>query len=96
VRIPLYYEGHAYRKNSRIRVTISAPGGDQPVWAFGEAKPDSTPWVAIAHRRHNASRLVLPVVTGMGAPTALPQCPALRGEPCRDYVPLGNRRFTHG
>ncbi len=36
VTIPLYYEGHAYRAGSRIRVTITAPNGDQPIWAFGE------------------------------------------------------------
>src|SRR4029077_7028182 len=34
VTIPLYYEGHAYRAGSRIRVTIAAPGGSQPIWAF--------------------------------------------------------------
>ena len=96
VRIPLYYEGHPYRQGSRIRVTISAPGGDQPIWEFGEAKPNSTPWVAIAHRPKHPSRLVLPVVQGMGAPTPLPACPALRGQPCRDYVPLANAPFTSG
>ena len=42
VTIPLYYEGHVYRKGSRIRVTIQAPGGDQPVWAFDETDPDRT------------------------------------------------------
>ncbi len=31
VVIPLYYEGHVYRSGSRIRVTISAPNGTQPV-----------------------------------------------------------------
>ena len=39
VTIPLYYQGHAYRAGSRIRVTISAPNGDQPIWAFGETEP---------------------------------------------------------
>ena len=39
VTIPLYYEGHAYRRGSRIRMTISAPGGDQPVWAFAQTQP---------------------------------------------------------
>ena len=35
VTVPLYYEGHAYRAGSRIRVTLSAPGGSsQPIWAF--------------------------------------------------------------
>ncbi|HET9038591.1 MAG TPA: CocE/NonD family hydrolase, partial [Gemmatimonadales bacterium] len=28
VAVPLYYQGHAYRTGSRIRVTIAAPGGD--------------------------------------------------------------------
>jgi len=39
-RRPLYYQGHAYRSGSRIRVTISAPNGTQPVWSFGEAQPN--------------------------------------------------------
>ena len=39
VVIPLYYEGHMYRAGSRIRVTISSPNGDQPVWAFAETVP---------------------------------------------------------
>ncbi len=93
VRIPLYYQGHVYRKGSRLRVTISAPGGDQPIWAFADAAPNGTPWVAIAHRGQQASRLVLPVVKGITAPTAAPPCPGLRGEPCRDYVRLANKAF---
>jgi predicted acyl esterase len=96
VRIPLYYEGHVYRRSSRIRVTVSAPGGDQPIWAFAEASPDATPWVAIAHSGKHASRLVLPVAKDGDAPTPLPPCPGLRGEPCRDYVPLANEPFQGG
>lgn len=93
VRIPLYYQAHVYRQSSRVRVTISAPGGDQPIWAFAEAKPDGTPWVAIAHTRRYASRLVLPIVGDEAAPTGFPPCPGLRGEPCRDYVPFDNESF---
>lgn len=96
VRIPLYYEGHVYRAGSRIRVTVSAPGGDQPTWAFAETEPSSTPWVAIRHSDKRRSRLVLPVVPGLGAPTELPPCPGLRGQPCRDYVPLVNKDFGTG
>ena len=62
VTVPLYYEGHAYRKGSRIRVTIAAPGGDQPVWAFSELNPHGTAKVFIAHSAKFPSRLVLPVV----------------------------------
>jgi uncharacterized protein len=94
VTIPLYYEGHAYRAGSRIRVTIAAPNGDQPIWSFGEADPSGTATVAIAHSKQMPSALVLPVVPGVSVPTALPPCPGLRGEPCRDYQPLANRTAT--
>ena len=40
--IPLYFEGHAYRAGSRIRVTISAPNGTQPIWAFAQTEPAGT------------------------------------------------------
>ena len=33
VTVPLYYQGHVYRAGSRLRVTLAAPRGDQPVWA---------------------------------------------------------------
>ena len=84
ITIPLYYQGHAYRAGSRIRVTISAIGGDQPIWAFAETRPRTgTPKVTIARSPARPSRLVLPVVDGVSVPTPLPPCPGLRGEPCR-------------
>ncbi len=90
VTVPLYYQGHVYRADSRIRVTIAAPDGDQPVWAFGEAKPTSPARVVLAHSSEMPSRLLLPVVTGVSVPTGLPPCPGLRGEPCRSYLPFAN------
>jgi hypothetical protein len=91
VTIPLYYEGHVYRAGSRIRVTISAPNGDQPIWSFSEANPSGTANVAIAHSKQMPSSLLLPEVSGVSVPTGLPPCPGLRGEPCRAYVPLANQ-----
>jgi uncharacterized protein len=91
VTIPLYYEGHAYRAGSRIRVTISAPNGSQPIWDFEEAEPAGGAKVAILSSAAQPSRLLLPVVPGVKVPTGLPPCPGLRGEPCRAYVPLANR-----
>ncbi len=90
VTIPIYYEGHAYRAGSRIRVTIAAPNGDQPIWSFGETQPDGKANVAIAFSKHKPSRLTLPVVPGVSVPTGLPPCPGLRGEPCRGYQPYTN------
>jgi predicted acyl esterase len=90
VTIPLYYQGHSYRADSRIRVTISAVGGDQPIWAFAKARPKGTPQVDVAHGKRFPSRLTLPIVDDVDVPTELPPCPGLRGEPCRDYAPLSN------
>jgi uncharacterized protein len=88
VTIPLYYEGHVYREGSRVRVIISAPNGDNPIWAFGNTVPSSgTDKIVIAHSPSMPSRLVLPVVPGLSVPTGLPPCPGLRGEPCRTYAP---------
>jgi hypothetical protein len=91
VTVPLYYEGHAYRRGSRIRVTISAPNGEQPIWSFGDTQPRGTANVELAYSKLMPSRLVLPVVPGINVPTGLPPCPGLRGEPCRTYQPLVNR-----
>jgi predicted acyl esterase len=91
VTVPLYYQGHAYRAGSRIRVTISAPGGDQPVWAFAETIPSGPAGVTLARSASMPSRLLLPVVAGVNVPTGLPPCPGLRGEPCRPYQPLANQ-----
>jgi predicted acyl esterase len=88
--IPLYYEGHAYRAGSRIRVTIAAPNGTQPVWSFDDTQPKGTAKVSIAFSKSMPSSLILPVLPGVSVPTGLPPCPSLRNEPCRPYVALSN------
>jgi hypothetical protein len=83
VVVPLYYEGHAYRAGSRIRVSIAAPIGTQPFWAFDETVPSGTTSVAFSGAM--PSSVVLPVVPGVTVPPALPPCGSLRNEPCRAY-----------
>jgi predicted acyl esterase len=91
VVIPLYYEGHAYRAGSRLRVTIAAPNGTQPVWSFGQTVPaGGTPTVSIASSPSMPSSLILPVIPGVAVPTPLPKCGSLRNEPCRPYRPTMN------
>jgi uncharacterized protein len=90
VVIPLYYEGHAYRAGSRIRVTIAAPNGTQPVWSFGETSPSTTATESVAFSSSMPSSLILPVVPGVSTPTGLPPCPSLRNEPCRPYQAFVN------
>jgi hypothetical protein len=91
VVIPLYYEGHAYRAGTRIRVTIAAPNGTQPIWSTTDARPSGTAKVSIARSPSMPSSLVLPVVPGVDVSTGQPACPSLRNEPCRKYTPLANR-----
>jgi predicted acyl esterase len=91
VTIPLYYQGHAYRKGSRIRLTVESPRGDQPIWAFAGMQPSGRATVSFARSRTMPSRLLLPTVrASVGSP--LPACPSLRGEPCRTYQAIANRR----
>jgi predicted acyl esterase len=96
VTVPLYYEGHVYREGSRIRLTVSAPGGNQPMWAFAETRPAGSATVTIAHSARYQARVILPVVPGVRAPTSLPPCPGLRGEPCRPYTPYVNTAVRLG
>jgi predicted acyl esterase len=91
VQIPLFYEGHAYRAGSRIRVTIEAPGGSQPIWAFNAVQPHGTDKVSIELSPSDPSSLVLPVIPGLAIPTPLPACGSLRNEPCRAYVPFTDK-----
>jgi len=91
ITIPLYFEGHAYRAGSRIRITIAAPNGSQPIWSFSHAQPEGTTAnVSIEFSPSKASSLTLPIVPGVSVPTAQPACPSLRNNPCRTYQALVN------
>jgi predicted acyl esterase len=92
ITVPLYYEGHAYRAGSRIRVIIGSIGGNQPIWSFAQPGAKGIAKVTVGYSATMDSRLTLPVVPSISVPTALPaNCNALRGEPCRTYAPFVNR-----
>jgi predicted acyl esterase len=91
VTIPLYFEGHAYRTGSRVRVTVAAPNGTQPIWSFSHTQPaGTTATESVAFSPSMPSSIVLPIVPGLTIPTGLPACPSLRNEPCRPYQALPN------
>src|SRR5207245_10718177 len=91
VAVPLYYQGHAYRVGSRIRVTIAAPNGTQPIWSFSQTQPPGTTATeSIAFSSSMTSSLILPIVPGVSVPTGTPACPSLRNEPCRSYQAFVN------
>lgn len=90
VRVRLYAMGHAFRSGSRIRITVQAPGGNRPRWSFAALAAKGTVTNSIERDAQHPSSIVLPVVSGVAIPTVLPPCGALRGEPCRAYVPEAN------
>ena len=83
VRVPIFPVAHAFRAGSRIRVTITATGGDRPRWDFDTVDKGRTR-NAIALGGARASRLVLPVLAGRdgkGHPAAGADMAARRAEP---------------
>lgn len=89
VRIALNPIAYAFRAGSRIRITITAPGGDRPSWRFATPATGGRVVDTLALGAGGSS-LVLPVVPGMRAGIALGPCEGLRGQPCRTYVPTFN------
>ena len=90
VRVPFFPVAHAFRVGSRIRVTITATGGDRPRWDFSTVDKGNTK-NTISLGGSRASSLVLPVVSGATAKgTPLPGATALRGEPNRTYAAASN------
>ena len=90
VRVPIDPIGFAFRAGSRIRITVEAPGGTRPEWAFGTLKTGGNVTDTVELGGSQPSTVVLSVVPGVTPTDAQPACPSLRGEPCRTYVAAGN------
>ncbi|MGV9409788.1 CocE/NonD family hydrolase [Nocardia sp. NPDC003693] len=89
-RISIDPLAHAFRAGSRIRVTLTAPGGDRTSWRFDTPATDGLVVDTILLGAGGSS-LVLPVIPGAVAGAPLPaDCAGLRGQPCRAYVPAFN------
>jgi predicted acyl esterase len=83
---------HVFRAGSKIRVFVNTPGGSRAAWRFALKTFDTPPTHTIGHDSVHPSSVVLPVLTGVTAPSPLPPCPSLRGQPCRDYAAFKNTR----
>ncbi len=90
VKIPIDPIVHTFRPGTALRVVVSAPGGDRPVWTFDTL--DAGQQATVGFGGHADSALVVNVVQGVDATPTLPVCASLRGEPCRAYVPEGNQQ----
>ncbi|MCA9526587.1 MAG: CocE/NonD family hydrolase, partial [Myxococcales bacterium] len=84
--------GQAFRAGSRLRLTITTPGRNHGTWEFENPTYDGTRPLHTVHRGGPlASRLYLPLVSGIEVPADPPACPSLRGQPCRPYQPQENQ-----
>jgi uncharacterized protein len=88
VRIPIDPIAHTFRAGTRLRIVISAPGGDRPSWSFQTFQTHGS---VVDTVQLGSSSLVVNVVSGVTPTPGLPACGALRGEPCRDYSLMSNQ-----
>jgi predicted acyl esterase len=92
VRVGVAGFHHVFRAGSRLRLFINTPGGSRAAWRFALKTFDgATVTHTIGHDVTHASSVALPLVMGASAPSPLPPCPSLRGQPCRDYAAYANR-----
>jgi len=89
VRVQIFPVATTLRAGSKLRISITAPGGDRPRWKFETIENGSTTNV-IGRSAAYPSKLVLPVLPGQKAGIPLPACGADRGTFCRDYAAASN------
>ncbi len=94
VKIPIDPIVHTFRPGTELRVVISAPGGDRPIWAFDTLDAGQSATVGLGGVAGSA--LVVDRVNGVDATQTLPACGSLRGEPCRAYQAEGNQTAKRG
>jgi hypothetical protein len=91
VRIPVDPIAHTFRAGTSLRIVISAPGGDRPSWTFETPATHNKVVDTVALGGVAGSSFVVNEVAGVTPTATSPTCGALRGEPCRNYVPEGNQ-----
>jgi predicted acyl esterase len=83
-RVALFPFAHIFRAGSQLRITIEAPGGNRPFWAFKDLPANGVVVNEIAHSVGHPSSVVLPVVPNpTPTPAVRPPCGSTRGQPCR-------------
>lgn len=80
-RVEILPFAHTFRAGSSIRLMVDAPGGNRATWEFETISGGEQ--VQIGVGPEFPSQLVLPVVPGVEAPEAYPDCFSLKGQPCR-------------
>ena len=91
VRIPVDPIAHTFRAGTRLRIVVSAPGGDRPFWVFDTPATHNAVVDTVSLGGANGSSFVVNEVSGVTPTSSLPACGSLRGEPCRAYSLLSNQ-----
>jgi predicted acyl esterase len=82
IEIPAFAQ--PFRAGERLRITLDAPGGAKPLWAFRTL--DHGQRVTVGADRRHPSSFVLTTVPGIDVPRKAPPCRSLRSQPCRTYA----------
>ena len=84
LRVELFPFAQPFRAGSRLRITVDAPGGSRPLWAFDT--------IADGERVEIAADRGAPLAGGAvgragraGAEARRRTAASLRSQPCRDY-----------
>lgn len=88
LRVPINPMAYTFRAGSKIRISISAPGGDRPSWEFGSFVTNGAVTNTVMFGKDSA--LVLPTVSTVTPTDTQPACHTNRGQPCRTYTPAAN------
>jgi hypothetical protein len=89
-RVAIAGFGHVFRAGSRVRISVDTPGDSRADWRFALTPYDGEVTHTVGHSSAHPSSVALPLLEGVTAPSPLPPCPSLRGQPCRAYVPYTN------
>ena len=81
IEIPAFAQ--PFRTGDRLRITLDAPGGAKPLWAFRTL--DRGQRVTVGAGGRHRSSFVLSTVPGVDVPAKAPPCRSLRSQPCRTY-----------
>jgi hypothetical protein len=85
------------RAHRRLRARVSrglahphTPGDSRADWRFALKEFPGGATHAVGHSSVQVSSIALPLLQGVTAPSPLPACPSLRGQPCREHQPFAN------
>lgn len=89
VELPSF--AHPIRAGSALAIQISSPGRNHGTWQFEVPNYTGEPEFQLGLGGAVASSLTISTIPNVNIPEEYPSCPSLRGQPCRETVPVVNR-----